>query len=181
MSSAQEAITARRSEATLTLHCPGCGAPAAFREPFLYLRGGPAREAERDPDIEGVRVHDGYMVALYPTLLAWSDEARQEVRGRAPNSLGIIDCRACGLLDRHHLRWPRDLYYRYQERGEAIWAYHLAHAIELVMLLELIREMPEVVELLGPSAEAQLPEALRTKPVVTRAIEHFRTLLEQPG
>jgi hypothetical protein len=118
------------------------------------------------------------MVALYPTLLRWTDEARQEVRGRAPNSLGIIDCRACGLLDRHHLRWPRDLYFRYEERGESIWAYHFAHAAELLMLLELIKEMPEVVELLGPSTEAQLPEALRTKPAVARAIAHFRTLLE---
>ena len=119
------------------------------------------------------------MVALYPTLLPWSDEARPEVRGREPGSLGIIDCRTCGLLDRHHLRWTQDLYYRYEEQGAAIWAYHLAHAIELIMLLQLIEEMPEVVELLGPSAEAQVPEPLRSQEVITRAPAHLRELLEQ--
>jgi hypothetical protein len=105
----------------LNLRCPRCRGKAEYDLPFdLYAA------AKGQPPGEERRLHrwGGWLIAeKYPSVKPWEG---------APDGIsesdGIVKCGECHFIGEHRLRWPDDAYYRWEIRGNTLWAFNSEHA-----------------------------------------------------
>lgn len=126
---------------SFNVRCHACGGRATFDEPFAFLSG-----SKKDAVLEGLPTHrwGGWLVVeKYPTLLSWkaphgSHQVIVFSRCTPPNGeyvyhhTGVVRCEDCFWSGVRKLNWPDDAYYRWDIRGEVLWAWSAEHARALL-------------------------------------------------
>lgn len=105
----------------LNVRCPRCDARAEYDLPFdlfVAARGAPADEQRT------LHRWGGWLLAeKYPAVRPW-DAAIDSIS----ESDGVVKCSRCHFLARHTLKWPQDAFYRWEIRGNTLWAFNVEHA-----------------------------------------------------
>ncbi|MAE96009.1 MAG: hypothetical protein CL910_15230 [Deltaproteobacteria bacterium] len=127
-----------RGEEVLEIRCPGCEGRATCDEPFLFLNEAPGPEEQRPTHRWG-----GWtVVEKFPSLVPWQaprgsgqfleSGGSGESFGYRLGSKGVVHCARCVTPRIHELSWPGDAYWKWQIRGETLWARNRAHARKIL-------------------------------------------------
>lgn len=122
----------------LDVRCPACGARALWDEPFQFVSGRAAAEA--DPR----RVHAWgrqFVIEKYPAVLQWQPKAK--CKSYTYRQRGVIKCLNCHRVAAHTLHWDSDAFYRWDIRGTPLWAWNRAHALDILHYVESAERVPE--------------------------------------
>jgi hypothetical protein len=111
--------------------CRACGRDARFTSPYDYLHDEAAERARRDSRLRGVNWSNGFVVERFPDTFPWLDPNNPYTHMRSPQIWGVVSCGHCGCRKKHLLAWPADAYYRIDTPAGELWAYTLAHLVEI--------------------------------------------------
>jgi hypothetical protein len=130
--------------ASIDIVCPGCGHLAIFDEPFIFFSG-------NQPMAEGQTYHrwgNWRIVEKYPSVITWSPPQGHQYylrkgNGTAPGypllHRGMVLCPHCHISKLHTLSWPTDAWWKWEIRGQLLWAWDRAHAKEILDFIRLKR------------------------------------------
>jgi hypothetical protein len=120
---------------SIDVRCPSCGARALFEEPFEFVPAGRFEAEERRP---WHRWGGWVVIERFPSEASWSPPAssHQYLRwggdetgeGYPLLTNGVVHCPRCHVNGKRRLDWPADAYWRWEVRGETLWAWDEAHA-----------------------------------------------------
>ncbi|MEO8289252.1 MAG: hypothetical protein ABI670_22830 [Chloroflexota bacterium] len=112
------------------VRCPICAGYAQVDDPFSFYS---AKKALPD-GIEGPsHVWGGRLVVeKYPSVAKWTTPEKGE--GYKHNK-GVVRCAVCHHIGLHEISWPNDAYYRWDIRGNTLWACNREHAEAILSFL----------------------------------------------
>ena len=114
----------------IDISCPSCAGKAAFLEPFEF------HAADFDIGNETRPYHrwgGWYVVELFPNQISWKAPtgSSQYLRGGGADNgsgyplmhYGVVRCDGCHSSQTKKLDWPGDAYWKWEIRGELLWAW----------------------------------------------------------
>jgi hypothetical protein len=120
-------ITGCRGEAIVC--CPKCGGRALLDEPFAFYPPGiiPAQLVAQ-AHTWGQRL----VVEKYPSVVKWPHLERGQ---GYVHKRGVVKCLGCHHIEAHDIAWPDEAYYKWDIRGQTLWACNREHAQVLLDFL----------------------------------------------
>jgi hypothetical protein len=119
------------------IRCPKCGGRAVFDEPFSFLS---CKEGVPENEPRPVHRWGGWLVVeKYPSVLSWTaprgshqslifPKAKEGSGYYVVRKKGVVKCSACHHVGVHELNWPEDAFFRWEIRGDTLWAWSAEHA-----------------------------------------------------
>jgi hypothetical protein len=120
----------------IDITCPRCGAVAAFHEPFEFVTTGAV-----DDDRPRHQWGGWTVIELFPSMFRWKAPGASahylrhgggQGGGYPVLTYGLLQCSSCHVAARHRLRWPDDAYWKWQIRGNVLWAWDRKHATAIL-------------------------------------------------
>lgn len=181
--------------APFDVRCPRCEGRAIFDEPFEFIAGSRLAAAEREAlEREGLHRWGGWYVReKYPSVLRWSapkgsgtslwtgPDQEADRGGYRLAHIGVVKCLACHFVGRHELRWPADAYFRWEHRGERLWAETAADARMLLHYIESADRDPDRYPDGYGATLRKLPAALRSAKSRAAVAARIRRTLGEAG
>ncbi len=112
------------------VRCPVCGGKALLDDPFEFysVTAGLSEELSQRAQQWG-----GWLVVeRYPSVIKWVEPGKGV---GYEHRRGVIKCLACHNVKAENVSWPDDAYYRWDIRGNTLWACNREHAEVLLAFL----------------------------------------------
>jgi len=111
------------------VRCPKCGGEALMDEPFAFYNSG---RVPPELLVHAQQWGHRMVVEKYPSLAKWvpPEKGRGYLHKR-----GVVKCRRCHHVDVHDISWPDEAYYKWDIRGNTLWACNREHAQVLLAFL----------------------------------------------
>ncbi len=155
----------------MQIRCPRCGACASYMTPFAFYsqKQGPPADVQSPTHNWGSYL----VVELYPAIMPWSPPSRG---AGYTHSAGVVLCPVCHLAASHKLDWPEDAFYRWDIRGNTLWACSAEHARAILAFLSSAERNEN---LFGPYARSlrKLPSEFLSAKVRERIAKAIRRSL----
>ncbi len=114
------------------VRCRKCGGHAMVGDPFSFY--GVKQAKDLPPEVlERAHSWSGRLVVEnYPSVVSWIAPKKRQ---GYTHGLGVVRCMACYHQEARDISWPADAYYKWEIRGNTLWAYNLEHARVLLAFI----------------------------------------------